>query len=92
MWLDDVLDIMTLLKVGVEGHETRVPREAVRLIDKCRPRMVITCCHHMQDLLDIVATIDGIATGARLYLRRYSLYFCDAVFYVDWPGVLREGR
>ncbi len=83
--LGDVLDRMSLLKMDVEGHEARVLRGAARLIGECRPRMAITCYHHVADLLEIVAAIDEIAPGARLRLRHYSMFFYDTILYVDWP-------
>ncbi len=78
--LDDVLDRMSLLKMDVEGHEARVLRGAARLIGECRPRMAITCYHHVADLLEIVAAIDEIAPGLgcgygtiRCFLRHHSV-------------------
>lgn len=53
--------------------------------------MAITCYHHVQDLLDIVAAIDGIAAEPAAPAP-LPLYFYDTILYVDWPDALREGR
>ncbi|MCI2260682.1 FkbM family methyltransferase [Xanthomonas indica] len=82
--LDDVVERATLLKMDVEGAEPLVLRGATELIRRCRPRLAITCYHHALDLLDIVAELDRILPGARLRLRKYSLYFYDTVLYVEW--------
>lgn len=81
--LDDVLEKITLLKMDVEGHEANVLRGAENLIRTCRPRMAITCYHHVGDLLDIVGVIDQLLPDARLRLRHYSFYFYDTILYVE---------
>ena len=81
--LDDILENITLLKMDVEGHEASVLRGAGNLIRACRPRMAITCYHHVRDLLDIVETIDTLLPDAQLRLRHYSLYFYDTILYVE---------
>ena len=53
--------------------------------------MAITCYHHVQDLLDIVAAIDGIAAGAGCACA-ITRCISDTILYVDWPDALREGR
>ena len=90
--LDDVLERATLIKMDVEGHEPEVLRGAAGLIQRCAPRLAITCYHHAVDLLDIVEVLDLIRPGAQLRLRHYSLYFYDSVLYAEWPTSARSSK
>ncbi|PPU95028.1 FkbM family methyltransferase [Xanthomonas albilineans] len=81
--LDDLIERATMLKMDVEGFEPQVLRGAAGLIQRCRPRMAITCYHHALDLLEIVAVLDQILPDAQLRLRQYAMYFFDTVLYVE---------
>lgn len=81
--LDDVLEDVTFLKMDVEGFEANVLRGAGRLIGLNRPKMAITCYHHVCDILDIVSVLDDIYPGANLKLRHYSMWYYDTILYVE---------
>ncbi|WP_045727435.1 FkbM family methyltransferase [Xanthomonas sp. GPE 39] len=81
--LDELIEHVTIMKMDVEGFEPQVLRGAAGLIQRCRPRMAITCYHNALDLLEIVAVLDQILPDAQLRLRQYAMYFFDTVLYVE---------
>lgn len=70
--LDDVVDEATLLKVDVEGWEAKVLKGASRIISECKPDMTISAYHYPQDIVEILATVDGIARYENIALRHYA--------------------
>jgi FkbM family methyltransferase len=77
--LDDVVDRCTLIKLDVEGFETRVLGGARRLVSDCRPDMAITCYHYPQDLFEIVALVRDMHAYRHIALRHYGPTLHDTV-------------
>jgi FkbM family methyltransferase len=77
--LDDVLASCSLVKLDVEGFETRVLRGARRLVGECRPDMAITCYHYPQDLFEILAEVDAIHRYRHIALRHFGPSLHDTV-------------
>lgn len=86
--LDDMVEEASFIKLDVEGFEARALRGAARLLSQQRPRLAVASYHYAQDLLDIVETIDDLASGYNLYLRHHFGYFYDTILYAtprgDW--------
>ncbi len=82
--LDDELEKLTLLKLDIEGFETRALEGASHLIRTQRPRMAICVYHYAQDLLDIVEQLDKLVEGYHFRLRQHSPgHYYDLVLYAS---------
>lgn len=77
MKLDDVVDEATMVKVDVEGWESKVLRGGAKVISKCKPSMTISAYHYAQDIPDIVATVEQIARYQHVGLRHYTANLFD---------------
>lgn len=77
--LDDVVDACTMLKMDVEGFETRVLGGAARLIRECRPDLAVTCYHYPQDLTEILDCVESIHKYKHVALRHYSPTLYDSI-------------
>lgn len=79
--LDDVVKACTLIKMDVEGFETRVLRGAGRLISECRPDLAVTCYHYPQDLIEILDCVESIHIYKHVALRHYSPTLYDSILF-----------
>ena len=77
--LDDTIDSCTLLKMDVEGFETRVLNGARRLISQCRPDLAVTCYHYPQDLFEILDSVESMHAYKHVALRHYAPSLYDSI-------------
>jgi FkbM family methyltransferase len=77
--LDDVVDRCTLVKLDVEGFETRVLGGARRLVSECSPDMAITCYHYPQDMFEIIDLVRGLHAYRHMALRHFGPTLHDTV-------------
>jgi FkbM family methyltransferase len=82
--LDDILDDVTFMKIDVEGFESDVLEGATKLIQKCRPTMIVDTYHHANDAIKIYEKVLNIhkykfigMRFAHANLHAHSLYFSD---------------
>lgn len=82
--LDDELEKLTLLKMDIEGFESKALEGASRLISTQRPRIAACVYHYALDLLDVVDQLDKLVDGYHLRLRQHSTaYYYDLVLYAS---------
>ena len=77
--LDDTIDACTLLKMDVEGFETRVLGGARRLISQGKPDLAVTCYHYPQDLFEIMDCVESIHSYKYVALRHYAPSLYDSI-------------
>jgi FkbM family methyltransferase len=70
--LDDVLDNASLIKMDVEGYETKVIEGANKIIKHCKPTLAITCYHYPQDLLEIYESVMSTHVYKYVKLRHFG--------------------
>ena len=82
--LDDVLEDVTFMKIDVEGFEADVLEGASRLIQKCKPTMIVDTYHHANDAIKIYEKVLDIhkykfigMRFAHANMQAHSLYFSD---------------
>ncbi|MGC9197169.1 MAG: FkbM family methyltransferase [Syntrophobacteraceae bacterium] len=63
---------VTLIKMDIEGAEIEALRGAVKTIQRCRPKLVISVYHKKYDMVEIPLLINRIVPEYKLYLRHYS--------------------
>lgn len=77
--LDEAVPACSLIKMDVEGYESKVIEGARELIGRCRPDMAITCYHYPQDLFEILDKVQGIHAYRNVALRHYGPSLYDTV-------------
>ncbi len=77
--LDDTIESCSLLKMDVEGFETRVLGGARRLISECKPDLAVTCYHYPQDLFEIMDCVESIHSYKHVALRHYAPSLYDSI-------------
>lgn len=78
MKLDEVVDEATMVKVDVEGWESKVLLGGAEVIRKCKPSMTISAYHYAKDIPDILATVDEISRYRHVGLRHYAPNLFDS--------------
>lgn len=72
--LDDVVDpedIVTLIKMDIEGAELNALRGASKIITRDKPRLAICVYHKPEDIVDIPSYILSLNPEYKLYLRHH---------------------
>jgi hypothetical protein len=69
---------MRMVKVDVEGWESKVLCDGANVIDRCKPSMTISAYHYAQDIPDIVVTVEDITRYQHVGLRRYTANLFDS--------------
>ena len=77
--LDDAIETCSLIKMDVEGFETKVLSGARRLISQCVPDLAITCYHYPQDLFEILDCVESIHKYRSVALRHYGPTILDSI-------------
>jgi FkbM family methyltransferase len=80
MTLDDTVEAATLIKMDVEGYETKVIAGAKHLIQTSQPNLSISAYHYPQDLTEIVAAVKEAHAYKHVALRHYSSNLYDSLF------------
>jgi FkbM family methyltransferase len=72
MRLDDVVGEATLIKIDVEGFESKVIKGSANVIRNHKPDMTISAYHYAKDIIEILETVTDIAPYEHVALRHYS--------------------
>lgn len=76
-----ISDIVTYIKMDIEGAEINALLGAKNLIEKFHPKLAISIYHKKNDIIDIPLTILKIDSRYKFYLRHYSPGTYDTVLY-----------
>ncbi len=82
--VDEILagEVVSLIKMDVEGMEAAALRGAAETIRRCKPSMQISAYHRSEDLFALPLLVEKISPGASVYLRHFScLPSWDTDFY-----------
>lgn len=74
-------DMVTYIKMDIEGVELKALEGARKTIERCIPRMAICIYHRDEDLYTIPEYILSINSNYRFYVRHYSSYSWETVLY-----------
>jgi len=74
-------DMVTFIKMDIEGAEMKALEGAKETIKRCKPRLAICVYHLNDDILDIPEYIHSLVPEYRMELRHYNTFFYDTVLY-----------
>jgi FkbM family methyltransferase len=74
-------DLITLIKMDVEGAEIAALRGATNTIKKCRPKLIISAYHKRNDLFEIPLLINGMVPDYKFYYRHFSNNFGETTLF-----------
>ncbi|SPE28285.1 hypothetical protein SBA3_1420026 [Candidatus Sulfopaludibacter sp. SbA3] len=72
-----------LIKMDIEGAETKALLGAERTIRRFRPRLAICVYHSLCDYIRIPEWVSNLDLGYRLYLDHFSIYHEESVLFAD---------
>ncbi|HYA42284.1 MAG TPA: FkbM family methyltransferase [Syntrophobacteraceae bacterium] len=72
---------VSLIKLDIEGAEVQALRGATKTIRRCRPKLIISAYHNIDDILEIPLVIHSIVPDYRLYFRHFSTNFTETVLF-----------
>jgi|GEM_PF-3142099 len=84
MMIDDIIqpdDIVTLIKMDIEGAEMPALRGGERIIKEHKPKMAICIYHNIEDLWEIPLYLHALVPSYKLYIRHHTPQFWDSVVY-----------
>lgn len=82
--LDDILNDkpVTFINMDIEGQEVSAIRGAKKTIINHRPKMLISCYHRSEDIIDIPLNVLRIRNDYRIYMRHLpSIPAWDTAYY-----------
>lgn len=82
--IDDIVDpkeIITFIKMDVEGAELESLRGAEKTIKRCRPKLAICIYHKPEDMITLPEFIMNFGIDYKYYVRSYSNAENEVVFY-----------
>jgi len=81
--LDDLLeaDVFYLIKLDVEGAESRALRGARRTLASGRSAVAVSLYHRPEDIVDLPRQVDQLMPGARFVLRSHGFDGTDLMLY-----------
>lgn len=74
-------DIVSILKMDIEGSELKALMGACKTIVRCKPLLAICVYHKREDLITIPQYIKQLVKGYHFYLRSYMPYVGEVVLY-----------
>jgi FkbM family methyltransferase len=74
-------EMVTFIKMDIEGGEPAAIDGATRLISLCRPVLAICLYHRQEHLFTIPNKVSRIVDGYSFFIRRYGDQFGDVVCY-----------
>ncbi len=74
-------DVVTFIKMDIEGAELEALKGAQRVIRTHKPRLAISLYHKPEDIWEIPQYILGLCPSYKLYLRHYSFGDPETVLY-----------
>lgn len=85
--IDSVVEdeIVTFIKMDIEGAELNALKGAQRTIIKNRPRLAICVYHKRDDICDIPEYILSLVPEYRFYMRHYATDVSETVLYAYCP-------
>lgn len=81
--LDSIIknEIVTLIKVDIEGSEQSFIKGAKNTIIKNKPILLLSAYHKASDLWELLCYIDSLNLGYKFYMRHYSLSVAKTILY-----------
>lgn len=81
--LDDIVgnDLVTFIKMDLEGAEANALQGAERTIRRCKPRLAICAYHKASDLWELPDLLLQFRPDYTFYMRHYSLSDLETVLY-----------
>lgn len=79
-----VKDIVTFIKMDIEGSELEALQGATNTISSYMPKLAICCYHKKDDIINLFQYINGIENQEKkynIYLRHHSNNACETVLY-----------
>lgn len=85
--LDEVLkeEIVTFIKLDIEGSELEALKGAKNIIKKNKPRLAICIYHKPEDILEIPTYILELVPEYKFYIRHYTSCMWETVLYAEVP-------
>ena len=82
--LDEIIsedEIITFIKLDIEGAELEALKGAQRTIKRCRPKLAICIYHKPEDIYELPLFVKSLVSEYRLYIRHYSNRAHETVMY-----------
>lgn len=80
MKLDDIVESASLIKIDVEGFESKVIKGATRIIKEDRPNLSISAYHYPNDLFEINEAVENVHLYKNVALRHFGSTLYDTIF------------
>lgn len=79
--LDISDDVITFIKMDIEGAELNALHGMERTIRRCKPKLAICIYHKFEDLWELPLYIKKLVPEYKLYIRNYTTYLDEIVLY-----------
>ncbi len=81
--LDNIItdELVTLIKVDIEGSEQAFIHGAKNTIVKNRPILLLSAYHKVSDLWELLYFLSHLNLGYKFYIRHYSLLCAKSILY-----------
>lgn len=74
-------DMVTFIKLDVEGSELETLKGACRTIQRCKPKLAISVYHKPKDLWELANYVLQLNAEYKLYLRHYTTCEYETILY-----------